>query len=392
YLISGQPVICQPTHHLLTNPRPPNPRQPDLGQSGKNQLGMRQTSLSSMNQSNTSQTSMNLSGMNQQDMNQSSPPNRNQLGMKQPGMSQPDLRQAVMNQPGPSQSGMWQPCPYQIGMRQPGPWQLGPCQPSMRIPGMGQSGMSQIPIGPYQYSTIQSSMWQPVLRQIGIRSLGPSQSGMRLPFPSQLGMRQAVPSQSAVRQPSFSQPGIRQPGSSLSDMQQPSMDSFLVRPAEARDCPEILHLIKELAACENMLDAVKLTTTDLLRDGFGDHPLFYCLIAEVYNQQTPSGRVTVGFAMYYFAYDPWIGKLLYLEDFFVIQAYRGLGIGAELLKRLSQIAIRCQCNCMHFLVVIWNQASVDYYTRRGALDLSSEEGWHLFRFNREELMDMAEGE
>nr|XP_005905024.1 PREDICTED: spermidine/spermine N(1)-acetyltransferase-like protein 1 [Bos mutus] len=146
---------------------------------------------------------------------------------------------------------------------------------------------------------------------------------------------------------------------------------------------------RELAACENMLDAVKLTSKDLLRDGFGDNPLFYCLIAEVQNHQKPSGKVTVGFAMYYFTYDPWIGKLLYLEDFYVIQAYRGLGIGAEMLKRLSQIAIRRQCNCMHFLVVIWNQASIDYYTRRGALDLSSEEGWHLFRFNREELMDMA---
>lgn len=27
--------------------------------------------------------------------------------------------------------------------------------------------------------------------------------------------------------------------------------------------------------------------------------------------------------MYYFTYDPWIGKLLYLEDFYVIEAYRG---------------------------------------------------------------------
>ncbi|VFV41227.1 spermidine spermine, partial [Lynx pardinus] len=56
------------------------------------------------------------------------------------------------------------------------------------------------------------------------------------------------------------------------------------------------------------------------------------------------------------------------------------------------IAIRSQCNCMHFLVVIWNQASIDYYTHRGALDLSSEEGWHLFRFNRQELMDIAKEE
>lgn len=27
--------------------------------------------------------------------------------------------------------------------------------------------------------------------------------------------------------------------------------------------------------------------------------------------------------MYYFTYDPWIGKLLYLEDFYVMQQYRG---------------------------------------------------------------------
>lgn len=31
----------------------------------------------------------------------------------------------------------------------------------------------------------------------------------------------------------------------------------------------------------------------------------------------------VGFAMYYFTYDPWIGKLLYLEDFYVMAEYRG---------------------------------------------------------------------
>lgn len=32
----------------------------------------------------------------------------------------------------------------------------------------------------------------------------------------------------------------------------------------------------------------------------------------------------VGFAMYYFTYDPWIGKLLYLEDFYVMAEYRGM--------------------------------------------------------------------
>lgn len=34
----------------------------------------------------------------------------------------------------------------------------------------------------------------------------------------------------------------------------------------------------------------------------------------------------VAFAMYYFTYDPWIGKLLYLEDFFVMQEFRGKAV------------------------------------------------------------------
>ncbi|XP_044233473.2 spermidine/spermine N(1)-acetyltransferase-like protein 1 [Ursus arctos] len=305
---------------------------------------------------------MSQLGVNQSGMKQSSFPDVNQPGMSQPGTSLFGTNQLDINQPNTNLPDM-----NQLSMKQ-----LGRCQPGRSQPGT----------------------WQPVMSQPGMSQFIISQSGTRQPGWSQSGISQAGTSQSGTRhpgmnQPSPSQPGIRQPGRSQSDMRQPSLNSFRVRPAEAHDCPEILRLIKELASCENMLDSVKLTVTDLLRDGFGDNPLFYCLIAEVHNQQKPSGKVTIGFAMYYFTYDPWIGKLLYLEDFYVTQAYRGLGIGAEMLKRLSQIAIRSQCNCMHFLVVVWNQASIDYYTRRGALDLSSEEGWHLFRFNRKELMHMA---
>jgi len=38
------------------------------------------------------------------------------------------------------------------------------------------------------------------------------------------------------------------------------------------------------------------------------------------------GYSVIGFAMYYFTYDPWIGKLLYLEDFYVMREYRGKGV------------------------------------------------------------------
>lgn len=102
-----------------------------------------------------------------------------------------------------------------------------------------------------------------------------------------------------------------------------------------------------------------------------------------------TGHSIVGFAMYYFTYDPWIGKLLYLEDFFVMSDYRGFGIGSEILKKLSQVAMKCRCSSMHFLVAEWNEPSINFYKRRGASDLSSEEGWRLFKIDKEYLLKMA---
>ncbi|KAI2598906.1 SAT1 isoform 2 [Pan troglodytes] len=140
------------------------------------------------------------------------------------------------------------------------------------------------------------------------------------------------------------------------------MAKFVIRPATAADCSDILRLIKELAKYEYMEEQVILTE---------------------------KGHSIVGFAMYYFTYDPWIGKLLYLEDFFVMSDYRGFGIGSEILKNLSQVAMRCRCSSMHFLVAEWNEPSINFYKRRGASDLSSEEGWRLFKIDKEYLLKMA---
>uniref|UniRef100_A0A673UEP6 Diamine acetyltransferase 1 n=1 Tax=Suricata suricatta TaxID=37032 RepID=A0A673UEP6_SURSU len=140
------------------------------------------------------------------------------------------------------------------------------------------------------------------------------------------------------------------------------MAKFVIRPATAADCSDILRLIKELAKYEYMEEQVILTE---------------------------KGHSVVGFAMYYFTYDPWIGKLLYLEDFFVMSDYRGFGIGSEILKNLSQVAMKCRCSSMHFLVAEWNEPSINFYKRRGASDLSSEEGWRLFKIDKEYLRKMA---
>ena len=58
---------------------------------------------------------------------------------------------------------------------------------------------------------------------------------------------------------------------------------------------------------------------DLLRNGFGDHKIYHCLIIE---HVTSARTIPVGFTTFYFVFSIWVGKQLYLEDIYIISDHR----------------------------------------------------------------------
>jgi GNAT superfamily N-acetyltransferase len=133
-----------------------------------------------------------------------------------------------------------------------------------------------------------------------------------------------------------------------------------IREATPRDVSQILDFIRALATYEREPDAVTATEADLLRDGFGANPIFYCLIAE-------ENGAPAGFALYFFSYSTWLGRPgLYLEDLFVYPDFRGLGIGKTLLQRIAAIAVEKECPRLQWEVLDWNTPAIDFYKAMGA--------------------------
>lgn len=160
----------------------------------------------------------------------------------------------------------------------------------------------------------------------------------------------------------------------------PPLVSLSLRPATRNDVPVILQLIRELAAYEREPEAAAATEADLLRDGFGERPLFRVVLAEW------DGQVA-GFAFYFFNYSTWQGRPgLYLEDLFVRPAFRGRGIGKALLVHLAQIAVRENCGRFVWQVLDWNEPAIRFYESLGA-KLMRE--WLTMRVDGEALRRLA---
>ncbi|WP_034893416.1 GNAT family N-acetyltransferase [Gillisia sp. Hel_I_29] len=134
---------------------------------------------------------------------------------------------------------------------------------------------------------------------------------------------------------------------------------YNIRPAKKEDLPQILDLIKELAAFEKEPDAVEVDLNTLEEEGFGENPLFNCFVAEVENK-------IEGMALIYFRFSTWKGRTVHLEDLIVREHMRGTGLGSALYKKVIEFAVEKGVKRTEWVVLDWNKPAVEFYQRSGA--------------------------
>jgi GNAT superfamily N-acetyltransferase len=133
-----------------------------------------------------------------------------------------------------------------------------------------------------------------------------------------------------------------------------------IRQTTRDDVPVLLSLIRELATYEKKRHKAVVTEGDLLRDAFGPQPKFRSLIAQWDDEPA-------GYASFFYFYSTFQGRAaLFLEDLFVLDKFRGKGIGKTLLVEVAQLAILEKCFGMRWEVLDWNRPAIEFYEKLGA--------------------------
>lgn len=160
----------------------------------------------------------------------------------------------------------------------------------------------------------------------------------------------------------------------------PAPDVRIVAATE-RDTATILALIKGLAQYERLGHEVEATEDDIRESLFGDWPSAEVVLAYV-------GSEVAGFALFFHNFSTFVGRRgLYLEDLFVLPAWRSRGVGRRLLSHLAKLAIERRCGRMEWWVLDWNEPAIRFYRSLGAVPMDD---WTVYRLTGDALARLAD--
>jgi GNAT superfamily N-acetyltransferase len=158
------------------------------------------------------------------------------------------------------------------------------------------------------------------------------------------------------------------------------MPELRIAPASEADVPVILELIRGLAEYEKLSHKVTATEARLRETLFGAKPAAEVLLA--YRDEE-----CAGFAVFFTNYSTFLAQPgIFLEDLYVKPHLRGKGIGLALLKHLAGMAVKRDCGRMEWEVLDWNEPSIGFYKKLGAVAMDE---WTKYRLTGEAIERLA---
>jgi GNAT superfamily N-acetyltransferase len=153
------------------------------------------------------------------------------------------------------------------------------------------------------------------------------------------------------------------------------MTRVVVRSARKSDADQFIELVLALAKFEKLEPPSSAGRRRLVDDVFVKKRV-RLLVADV------SHRL-VGYALYFYSYSSFVAKpTLYLEDLYVLEEYRRLGVGFSLFRRCVEQAISDGCGRMEWAVLTWNEKAIRFYEKLGAKRMTE---WHTYRLDESSL-------
>src|SRR6202008_2880118 len=133
-----------------------------------------------------------------------------------------------------------------------------------------------------------------------------------------------------------------------------------IRSGEPRDVHAVLRLMRELAEHEGHSQYFELASEGLHQACFAEPHRIELIVAEA------EGEV-VGYATCMLQFSPWMGRdYLFLDDLYVRDELRGLGIGSRLLKHVGVLALERGID-VRWHVEIENRSAQKLYRAFGAV-------------------------
>jgi GNAT superfamily N-acetyltransferase len=154
------------------------------------------------------------------------------------------------------------------------------------------------------------------------------------------------------------------------------MPDIIMERVDQGNFPELVTLISALAEFEHLTPPDEEGVKRLREHALSPKPYFEAYLAR------SDGRA-IAYLILIQTYSSFLARpTLFIEDIFVLEGYRGRGVGKTILLFCAEKAKAMDCGRMEWQALDWNINAIHFYERMGARQLKE---WISFRMDADTI-------